>query len=53
MLVEGLDYYWEDGFMVFTAHYHLSRGSCCKNKCRHCPWKFGVKQRKEADDDES
>lgn len=31
----------EDGLMVFTEAYHLKRGYCCKNKCRHCPWKFG------------
>ncbi|WP_245580866.1 DUF5522 domain-containing protein [Daejeonella oryzae] len=27
--------------MVFTEKYHLKRGYCCKNKCRHCPWKYG------------
>jgi len=38
----GVDYYFnEDGFMVFTAHYHIKRGYCCKNKCKHCPWGFG------------
>ncbi|GAB1371724.1 hypothetical protein MASR1M45_17860 [Candidatus Kapaibacterium sp.] len=34
-------YYDESGYMVFTAKYHLERGYCCKNKCRHCPWKSG------------
>ncbi|MCE2740331.1 MAG: DUF5522 domain-containing protein [Sphingobacteriales bacterium] len=24
--------------MVFTANYHLQRGYCCKNGCRHCPY---------------
>jgi len=39
---EGVDYYFnEEGFMVFTAAYHLKRGYCCKNKCKHCPWGFG------------
>ncbi|MEJ5963658.1 DUF5522 domain-containing protein [Pedobacter immunditicola] len=39
---EGTDYYFnEQGLMVFTEVYHLKRGSCCKNKCRHCPWKYG------------
>lgn len=39
---EGVDYYFnENGFMVFTAAYHLKRGYCCKNKCKHCPWGFG------------
>jgi len=42
MLVEGIDYYVnEDGLYVFTREYHLKRGYCCKNKCKHCPWKFG------------
>lgn len=39
---EGIDYYLnEDGLMVFTAAYHLKRGYCCKNKCKHCPWNYG------------
>lgn len=32
------DYYMENGFMVFTAAYHLKRGSCCGSGCRHCPY---------------
>ncbi|MES2418730.1 MAG: DUF5522 domain-containing protein [Bacteroidota bacterium] len=39
---EEVDYYLnENGLMVFTATYHLKRGYCCKNKCRHCPWNYG------------
>ncbi|HTF29662.1 MAG TPA: DUF5522 domain-containing protein [Flavitalea sp.] len=39
-LIEGVDYYLnEDGLMVFTAKYHLDRGSCCGNGCKHCPYK--------------
>ena len=34
------DFYWENGFMVFTEAYHLKRGYCCKNGCRHCPYGF-------------
>lgn len=35
------DYYFlPDGRMVFTAAYHLKRGSCCGNGCRHCPYDF-------------
>ena len=38
------DYYYEGKWMVFTAHYHLKRGRCCKNGCRHCPYEpKGVK----------
>ncbi len=41
MLVENIDYYInEDGNFVFLEKYHLERGYCCKNGCRHCPWKF-------------
>ena len=36
------DFYIEKGFVVFTEAYHLKRGYCCKNGCRHCP--FGFKQ---------
>ena len=39
-LVEGLDYYMEDGLMVFTAHYLRNRGYCCQSGCRHCPYGF-------------
>ena len=35
---KGKDYYWENGKMVMTEKYHLDRGYCCKNKCRHCPY---------------
>ncbi len=42
MLKENIDYYVnEDGNFVFTETYHLKRGYCCKNKCLHCPWKYG------------
>lgn len=37
-LKEGLDYYIEAGRWVFTAAYHLKRGHCCQNVCRHCPF---------------
>jgi hypothetical protein len=33
-------FYMENGFMVFTAAYHLRRGYCCRNGCRHCPYGF-------------
>jgi len=39
-LIEGLDYYMENGFVVFTAHYLLKRGFCCRSGCRHCPYGF-------------
>ncbi|HVZ82314.1 MAG TPA: DUF5522 domain-containing protein [Terracidiphilus sp.] len=33
------DFYWENGFLVFTAAYHLKRGYCCNSGCRHCPYR--------------
>jgi len=38
-LREGVDYYKERGYMVFTEAYHLKRGKCCGCGCRHCPWR--------------
>jgi len=38
-LVEGVDYYVEDGKFVFKTEYHLKRGFCCNHGCRHCPYK--------------
>lgn len=35
---EVADYYFENGLMVMTEHFHLKRGKCCGNKCRHCPF---------------
>ena len=31
-------YYMEEGKLVFTEQYHIDRGYCCGNKCRHCPY---------------
>jgi hypothetical protein len=39
-LIEGLDYYLENGLMVFTTHYLRNRGHCCESGCRHCPYGF-------------
>jgi hypothetical protein len=36
--LEPEDYYYEGEYLVFTAAYHLKRGSCCGSGCRHCPW---------------
>ncbi len=37
-LVENEDYYMDHGLMVLTARYHLRRGYCCDQGCRHCPY---------------
>ena len=40
-LIEGVDFYYnEDGLMVLTAAYHLDKGYCCGNGCRHCPYEY-------------
>jgi hypothetical protein len=36
--IENLDYYFENGLMVLTAHFLRERGYCCGNRCRHCPY---------------
>ena len=33
------DFYYENGKMVLTESYHLKRGKCCNNNCKHCPYK--------------
>ncbi len=38
--IEGIDYYLKNGYQVFTAWYHLKRGYCCNNGCRHCPYGY-------------
>lgn len=51
---EGIDYYFnEEGLMVFTKAYHLKRGYCCKNKCKHCPWGFGQKKPRDTAKDDN
>ncbi len=40
---EGVDYYLENGNIVFTEEYHKKRGYCCESNCRHCPYGFGKK----------
>jgi hypothetical protein len=39
-LIEGIDYYLDNGLMVFTAQYLRDRGYCCTSGCRHCPYGF-------------
>lgn len=38
-IIEGDDFYYiEGGRKVLTELFHLRRGSCCGNGCRHCPY---------------
>ena len=40
-LIEGEDFYYnEDGYVVLTEKYHLAKGVCCGNGCRHCPYHY-------------
>ena len=39
-LVEGEDYYLEQGRYVFTESFLKKRGYCCQSGCRHCPYGF-------------
>lgn len=40
-LIEDVDFYYnEQGLMVLTEKYHLERGYCCGNGCRHCPFSY-------------
>lgn len=36
--IQGVDYYLEEGFVIFTEKYLKERGECCGNNCRHCPY---------------
>lgn len=35
---EGIHYYMDGERVVFTALFHIQRGQCCGNGCRHCPY---------------
>ena len=40
-LIEGEDFYYnEQGYMVLTAKFHLAKGICCGNGCKHCPYAY-------------
>jgi len=40
-LIEGVDFYYDErGYMVLTEKFHLDKGFCCGNGCRHCPYDY-------------
>jgi hypothetical protein len=40
-LIEGEDFYYnESGLIVLTEKYHLEKGFCCGNGCKHCPYDY-------------
>tara|TARA_B100000427_G_C15404635_1_gene549227 strand:- start:650 stop:826 length:177 start_codon:yes stop_codon:yes gene_type:complete len=40
-------YYAKEGYIIFTKEYHLNRGYCCNNNCKHCPYKANKKKIKD------
>jgi hypothetical protein len=40
ILVKRVHYYIENGFWVFTSYYHILKGTCCQNRCRHCAYGY-------------
>ena len=36
--IKDVDYYLEEGFVIFTEKYLKEREYCCGNGCRHCPY---------------
>jgi Family of unknown function (DUF5522) len=40
-LTEGIHFYYnQEGLVVLTEAYHLEKGYCCGNGCKHCPYDF-------------
>ncbi|MGZ8919152.1 MAG: DUF5522 domain-containing protein [Methylobacter sp.] len=54
-LTEGIDFYQEGCWVVYTAEYHLKRGFCCHSGCRHCPYGYrdDTPQKPEASSEQS
>lgn len=51
--IEGIDYYLEDGRVVFTSKYLAEKGICCGTGCRHCPYiPRHAKDNKNLEDDQ-
>lgn len=39
--IEGEHYYYnKEGLIVLTEKFHLQRGYCCGNGCKHCPYDY-------------
>ena len=36
--IENTHYYLDNGRVIFTELFHIERGQCCGNGCRHCPY---------------
>jgi hypothetical protein len=51
-LIEGVDFYREGPYVVFTEAYLRERGYCCESGCRHCPYGFESAVRSDVPADE-
>ncbi|MBF0598099.1 cysteine-rich CWC family protein [Faecalibacter rhinopitheci] len=40
--IEGIHYYLDGQYWVFTNYFHYLKGSCCKNNCRHCAYGYSL-----------
>ena len=45
--IQNVDYYLEDGRIIFTEKYLKQKGSCCGGVCRHCPYTERAKNNTE------
>ena len=53
-LIEGVDYYIENGLFIMTELFHQKRGFCCGNGCRHCAFDpIHIKNNTNLKDEES
>lgn len=50
-LVEGVHFYREGAYVVFTERYLRDRGYCCESGCRHCPYGFSRERRTDVPDE--
>ena len=48
-LQEGIDYYYENGLIVFTAEFLGKRGYCCEQGCRNCPYGYSENKKGRSD----
>lgn len=36
--IKHIHYYVDNDRVIFTENYHIQRGYCCGNGCKHCPF---------------
>ena len=42
--IEDVHYYRDGSLFIFKELFHIQRGQCCGNGCRHCP--FDIRHKK-------